>query len=340
MPFDIFLSYHWKDQEFAQQVYDGLTGAGFQVWFDRECIKPGDSWMAAIEQGLSKVHTFVVLLTDSAPKRWVEAEVGAAIRRFYAEPDAVRIVPVIIGQGTAAPESLGAFLDAFQRNSLAVADRRVVPDGLDRLIDGLRRLNAPDGKTPVVVDEPFRGLEPYRIEDQHLFFGRVRETSELVGRLQTGSRWLQVEGASGSGKSSLVRAGLAPAPVRRLRDRDDTDWVFLTMRPGTNPVRELAVAVLGLDPDNTELGRLDATERVLCSGPSALANLLREWNRVPTLTGPGPCCLSLTSLRNCSRSRRRRWHRLKRRQRVTTPESTSSLYFLAFSLMRMARPGS
>ena len=60
---------------------------------------------------------------------------------------------------------------------------------------------------------PFRSLQSFDPDDAWLFFGRDRDTSELVERLQR-SRVLVVIGNSGSGKSSLVRAGLIPALQR------------------------------------------------------------------------------------------------------------------------------
>ncbi|MFP5254016.1 MAG: hypothetical protein ACLGH4_09505, partial [Actinomycetes bacterium] len=70
---------------------------------------------------------------------------------------------------------------------------------------------------PVDADHcPWRGLEAYRIEDARWFAGRERLIAELVARLAD-NRLLAVVGASGSGKSSLVRAGVAATLVREGR---------------------------------------------------------------------------------------------------------------------------
>ena len=57
---------------------------------------------------------------------------------------------------------------------------------------------------------PFKGLAPFEAADEEFFFGRERLVDELVGRLQDASL-LAIVGASGCGKSSLLRAGLLPA---------------------------------------------------------------------------------------------------------------------------------
>src|SRR5256714_13787907 len=57
---------------------------------------------------------------------------------------------------------------------------------------------------------PFPGLRPFESNEDHLFFGRDGQSDELLRRLRR-SRFLAVLGTSGSGKSSLVRAGMLPS---------------------------------------------------------------------------------------------------------------------------------
>ncbi|MDX3498664.1 XRE family transcriptional regulator [Streptomyces turgidiscabies] len=91
---------------------------------------------------------------------------------------------------------------------------------------------------------PYAGLRSFREQDADWFFGRERLLEELVGRLER-QRFVVVIGASGSGKSSLLRAGLVP----RLEAADATTVVVLT--PGARPLEECAVrlgALAGLAP--------------------------------------------------------------------------------------------
>ena len=64
-------------------------------------------------------------------------------------------------------------------------------------------------------DEPYRGLETFGIEHAEIFYGREEETFELALRLrdqrQAGCAFVVIVGASGSGKSSVARAGVAAA---------------------------------------------------------------------------------------------------------------------------------
>src|SRR5262249_974748 len=90
---------------------------------------------------------------------------------------------------------------------------------------------------------PYRGLDAFREEDSAFFFGRgtADDPDSAIGQLVCKVReypFVMVVGRSGTGKSSLVHAGLVPA-LRRQRDRF---WNVLTLRPGREPLRALATA--------------------------------------------------------------------------------------------------
>lgn len=89
------------------------------------------------------------------------------------------------------------------------------------------------------LTNPFPGLRPFRSEEDWLFFGREKQTAGMLSRLG-GRRFLTVLGASGSGKSSLVRAGLIPALHRGTMGRAGSSWEVVVVRPGDNPLRALA----------------------------------------------------------------------------------------------------
>lgn len=96
---------------------------------------------------------------------------------------------------------------------------------------------------------PYRGLYSFDTRDAPLFFGRDRLISDLLGRLdaawQQGPRMLAVVGASGAGKSSLLRAGLLAA-LAQGRAGPPERWQSLLLTPGAEPVGALADALEGL----------------------------------------------------------------------------------------------
>jgi energy-coupling factor transporter ATP-binding protein EcfA2 len=94
-----------------------------------------------------------------------------------------------------------------------------------------------------VTENPFPGLRPFTRDETDLFFGRDHQSDELVGRLAR-ARFLAVLGTSGSGKSSLVRAGLLPALDGGLMVEAGSLWLMATMRPQDDPIGFLARALV------------------------------------------------------------------------------------------------
>jgi energy-coupling factor transporter ATP-binding protein EcfA2 len=93
---------------------------------------------------------------------------------------------------------------------------------------------------------PFPGLRPFEASEYRLFFGREGQSDALIARLQR-SRFLAVVGTSGSGKSSLVRAGLLPALRGGMMAGAGSAWRICIMRPGSDPIGNLALALADKD---------------------------------------------------------------------------------------------
>ena len=107
---------------------------------------------------------------------------------------------------------------------------------------------------------PYLGLLPYDEAHEPVFFGRERLTAELAGKLaQTGI--VMVTGASGAGKTSLLRAGLGPALARGVQVPGSAAWARVNMIPGARPLTELAARLASLggeDPAVIRQSLLDA----------------------------------------------------------------------------------
>jgi uncharacterized RDD family membrane protein YckC len=94
-----------------------------------------------------------------------------------------------------------------------------------------------------VAANPFVGLRPFFIDDSLYFFGREQQTAELLEILHQ-HRFVGVVGSSGSGKSSLVRAGLLPALLGGLLVEDRDRWRIVQVKPGDAPIGNLAAGLL------------------------------------------------------------------------------------------------
>ena len=114
------------------------------------------------------------------------------------------------------------------------------------------------------IKSPYPGLRPFEAEESDLFFGREPQVDELLRRLGK-SRFVAVIGSSGSGKSSLVRAGLVPALIGGYLTSAGSHWRIAVFRPGGDPIGALRDALHaafgGGEQDDTSRGLMEITLR-------------------------------------------------------------------------------
>jgi WD40 repeat protein/serine/threonine protein kinase len=121
---------------------------------------------------------------------------------------------------------------------------------------------------PLEPENPYKGLRAFQEADQSDFYGRKKLVEQLLGRLSEPgplNRFLAVIGPSGSGKSSVVKAGLLPA-IRRGTLHQSDEWFITQMTPGAAPFQQLADALL-----KVAKSALDNLRESLRSSPEMLA---------------------------------------------------------------------
>lgn len=123
---------------------------------------------------------------------------------------------------------------------------------------------------------PYPGLRPFREDEWAIFFGRENIIEHVVGKLVT-NRFVSVHGDSGSGKSSLVRAGVLPRLMQDV-SRSGGSWRTATMEPGNTPLHNLAVAFSELCESGGK-DRLTHIRRILNLGADAAGPLVKELRR-------------------------------------------------------------
>ncbi|WP_165253287.1 nSTAND1 domain-containing NTPase [Paludisphaera soli] len=236
----LFVSHSKHDKARAMEVLERLTACGYRMFLDSEPefgIKAGQEWEKELYRQLNQAGAVIVLCSeDVLTSKWCFFEIASA--RALGKP----IFPVVV-----APCEV---LDLLK-------DRQVVDltaEGgiaLERLLTGLRTagLDPNDSLDWDPRRPPFPGLNFFAEEDAGVFFGRDDEVREVLEALEAmrrrGSpRLALVLGASGSGKSSLMRAGVLP----RLR-KDPARWVVVPpFRPGSDPIEALARQLAGSFP--------------------------------------------------------------------------------------------
>lgn len=127
---------------------------------------------------------------------------------------------------------------------------------------------------------PFPGLRPFEFNESLLYFGRDGQSEQLLRKLSS-TRFMAVIGTSGSGKSSLVRAGLLPALFGGFMSSAGSDWRIAIFRPSNDPIGNLAGAIKdsGLFGEEAKRdGQLQATmiEATLRRGSLGLVDAVRQ----------------------------------------------------------------
>ena len=264
----LFLSHSRRDRAAVEQVHGTLRSAGFAGTFldfdPVDGIPAGRRWERDLYSHLRRCDAVVFLATaSSVTSSWCFAEL--ALARSLGK--------LVIGVRLEPGRSL-ALLDDVQW--VDWGDNT----GRHALLEGLRRagLDPADSFAWDPVREPYPGLGSFGVEDSAVFFGRSRETARLLEllhpTLQHGpSRCVAVVGPSGSGKSSLLRAGLLPR-LNRTANR----WVVLPpLRPGSDPTRNLARSIASaLTARDHPRPSIDDVEARLRAGPNRLRDFALE----------------------------------------------------------------
>ncbi|MEZ0244083.1 MAG: hypothetical protein ACAH11_11960 [Sphingomonas sp.] len=126
---------------------------------------------------------------------------------------------------------------------------------------------------------PYPGLRAFERDESHLFFGREKNVDELIARLAE-TRFLAVTGASGSGKSSLVRTGLLSALELGYFARAGAQWVIAEMHPGGQPLDNLADALTAVSPAEVKPSPA-VLRRFLAQGPRSVIDWCESGNLAP-----------------------------------------------------------
>ncbi len=250
--FDVFLSHNSRDKQQVERIAERLRGAGLEPWLDKWALVPGGAWQDELGTGIEASSSCAVFIGPDDLGDWEEQEVALAVDRA-AKERGFRVFPVLLPgvREPFDPNRLPHFLRArtwvdFRRG---YEDKRALQD-LVHAIKGI-----PFGPETVTLrtDDvcPYRGLEVFDAEHAEFYFGRDGEIQRLLEKLKT-DRFLAVLGPSGSGKSSLVRAGLLPAVLRGALGGGR--WRSCVVRPGAAPLTALAAT---LTPDGAIGATLD-----------------------------------------------------------------------------------
>jgi WD40 repeat protein/DNA-binding SARP family transcriptional activator len=163
----------------------------------------------------------------------------------WAQAQAAQQVGEAAGQIASSRSSLHADNAKFTDDVVRLRELGEHTQQVARLATGQGPPDEEPDDQPAAAVCPYKGLARFEASDAEFFFGRERLVAELVTHL-VGAGLVGVVGPSGSGKSSLIRAGLLPALRDGVLPGSDR-WLQVLMRPGEHPMTELAT--LAARPD-------------------------------------------------------------------------------------------
>ena len=246
--FDLFVAHVPADEEWVQGfLLTAFDTSGLRILTPGD-FRPGAAIVEECVRAVERSRVTVLVLTGAfLADTWAEF-IKALASHVRAAGDDQRVIPVL-------REPLDPSVLPLELRVLVAVDL-TDPATADAgpLLDRLGRPAAP--VEPIPCPYP-GGLRAFDAGDRDRFFGREREITDLVARLRQ-QRFITVIGPSGSGKSSLVLAGLLP----RL---DPAEWVSPVLRPGPEPMQSLAIALHrpGLEPG----GSTEAAGRLVAEIP-------------------------------------------------------------------------
>jgi WD40 repeat protein len=279
---DIFISHSSKDNEVAATISERIRRErpSWSLFYDKDNIRAGQRWQERLREELTSCRVVLALLSrDWLGSPWCFTE---AVTATFRGKDVVGIETEDLTSDDL--KRAPPILHERQRVRLRDYDNRSwqeVLEALDR--SGLD----PDDWFPIPSNVgPYPGLVAFDEKDAGVFFGRKQEVTEHLAILDTlrgpdRSQVLVISGGSGSGKSSLLRAGLIP----RLRRKPE--WVVVSpfevaREPVRNLLERLGETLAGL---STSMDSFDLTKPA--DDPKALAEVLDEMLRRLEPASPG-----------------------------------------------------
>jgi WD40 repeat protein len=239
----LFVVYAAEDNEFVEGFLLPAVGLDEEAVLRSTRLDPGAPIVEEIARGALSPVTVLVMSPSFLASPWANLANQLATHRSVEESKEglATVVPVLVKE-CAAP--------LLTRLRVSLDFRRPERAHWEEEVERLRKLLARQESASAAAEErcPYPGMLAFDAKSAQDFYGRTAEVAEALAHLRGGVRELYVIGPSGSGKSSLVAAGIVPQ-LQRNPVLAGGRYLVCSMRPGGEPVQALAAA---LDAKSTE----------------------------------------------------------------------------------------
>jgi formylglycine-generating enzyme required for sulfatase activity/energy-coupling factor transporter ATP-binding protein EcfA2 len=250
---ELFVAYAESDTEWVHGFLLPEVGLDRRSVLTPQDFRPGAALVTELERAVETARLTVLVVSPAfGMSQWSAfAELLATHDAIRRNPD--RLVPVLL-----EAYELPLHLDFRVRLDCTVRSRWETE--VARLRQLLQRGPPPEERLPC----PYPGLLAFGPEDAGLFFGRDRESDDISRRIRQ-QNFLLVVGPSGSGKSSLVSAGVLP----RLTAADGVGWMARTLRPDAGALRWLTGLLDGAGASASQDRFRESVDALLHTVPGA-----------------------------------------------------------------------
>jgi formylglycine-generating enzyme required for sulfatase activity len=248
-----FLSYHSPDQALAERLKVAIEhkDSASRVFFAPMHLRAGGSWSAQLAQEIADATAFILLVGAAGVGKWQVPEYDEALDKWVNSGRKFPLIVVLL-EGQIAPG-----LQFLRQLHWIITPDPTSEKDIARIFDAVSGGGSSPGELWRYTS-PYRGLEAMEEKDTDYFFGRQRETVDVLSALAGGPDRLPVLiGNSGVGKSSLAQAGVLAALKRQAWPeeagapnawpavfQDSRQWCFLSLKPGTDPLKALVESFL------------------------------------------------------------------------------------------------
>jgi formylglycine-generating enzyme required for sulfatase activity len=258
--YDVFLLYSKEDTLAVEELAQRLCKEGINA---RIGCSPdiGQPLEEPVKRELLQSKTCAVFFGPNGGASWRNEEMRDSLwRRLDNYKSDFKVIPVLLPRAERPSRSR---LPIFLASSTWIEFRFTLSDDaafrqLWSEIVGIEPGNVA-GLGP--MDNPYRGLHAFGVGDDRFFFGREAQTQWLIEKMRTSfapkqeTKFLAILGPSGSGKSSLARAGLISG-LKRGEIAGSSEWFYCIFRPGSDPLESLAIALSDATNTMQDIARL------------------------------------------------------------------------------------
>lgn len=261
----VFIHFHEVDRNIILSIINRLQDkSNIELNLDQSGLNENEEFTQEKEEALNRCNVLLVFGGASKIGSWLNEDLIISVEERQQDRNrALKVLPVLLpgakrGDKSKLPNCL------VNASWIQIGSPLVIEDTAGLLFNAIFERDSVKYLQENSVS-PFRGLAYFGVEDGEFYFGRESLVEWLIEDIseEQENKFIAICGASGSGKSSLARAGLLASLGKEVLS-GSSFWQQVTLFPGENPLENLAIALSSkgvIDPSPTSIREfIDGTQ--------------------------------------------------------------------------------